>query len=110
MDVGLPLIFRVRLIMELKLQLWLNNYKKHEMNAKQGAANQRNALKKHEKKRSETFVAKCEKHLPEILRLNELDLPASDIADIIGVDRTHIYHILRKLNIKLNNHRGKTHD
>lgn len=96
--------------MKLKLQLWLNHYKKYEMNVKQGAANQRNALKKHEKERSETFVAKCEEHLPEILRLNKLNLPASDIADIIGIDRTHIYYILKKLNIKLNNRRGIIHE
>lgn len=96
--------------MKLKLEKWLDHYKKHEMNVKQGAANQRNALKKHEKERSETFTAKCERLLPEILRLNKLQLPASDIADIIGVDHTHIYHIFRKLNIKLTNRRGKIHE
>lgn len=96
--------------MEFKLEQWLNHYKKYEMNVKQGAANQRMALKRHEKERSESFVAKCEKLLPEILRLNDLHLPASDIADIIGVDRTHIYHIFRKLNLTLKNKRGKIHE
>lgn len=96
--------------MKLKLQQWLNHYKKYEMNVKQGAANQRNALKKHEKKRTDSFTHKCEELLPEILRLNDLGLPACDIADEIGVDRTHIYYIFKKLDIQLKNKRGKIHE
>lgn len=86
--------------MKFLLEDWLSQHRK-EISTKRSEIN-RKKFKEQEQKRTENFTEKCERLFPKIRSLNNRGYLASEIASIIGVDKTHIYHIFRKLNVKYN--------
>lgn len=86
--------------MKFLLEDWLKQHRKDV--AKKRSEINREKFKKAQETREENFTEKCERLFPKIKSLNDRGYLASEIAAIIGVDKTHIYHIFRKLNVEYN--------